>query len=597
MKQLVEAEARLVATFAVDHHFTFLPLSSQATSTEQVSPSNQRQSMTLLRARPFNWLQPILTSFTSRNIGPRVFPNDFLLRVNQIGEAIESNPLNVALINVAAILADRRSHMLAQGLGQRTYNVFLPPAIIMEIAAPRHTYILVPSLSFIRLPNRNYFRRTFSLSVVIIPVSENEHWPRSFDSDELAALQSGWTLIPKRGIASYSLREGDLSGFMSMSGHSPSHRGQGPVALRELVQDLLFSVAHNSIVTRPDKGKEAVSSQICDLAVRAVQASLCGGCCWMMPDVAISELRNWQASPAVESDIERKLNEAIVRLMGPEQTHQWAMAQASAFRLRHGRGAESLIPTFYFSFGLQRLLFTPCGADLESCDDSILWVVGWHLLLMTGISALLEMLSTFHHEMERRPTAVSAQAFLKEFILDLEEYFDFELLPAYRLDFDALKNIEGIDGDFERLQERVSALSQDLIIEAGRKINLRLLWIAVGTLMVSIALLMKEFAPMIVRQPTAQGASRADAAESHADAAMVAVSSNPENADVLVDNTFVGNTPSTIRLQPGQHTIRVSLSGFREWSKDVSVFSGSDLKLVALLQKQRQTGVPRRETK
>jgi hypothetical protein len=37
MNQLAEAEARLGATFTFEQRFTFLPLGSQATSTEQVS--------------------------------------------------------------------------------------------------------------------------------------------------------------------------------------------------------------------------------------------------------------------------------------------------------------------------------------------------------------------------------------------------------------------------------------------------------------------------------------------------------------------------------------------------------------------------------
>ncbi len=494
--RLAEAEGRLRVTFASGQLFDLLPIYNEPTSAEQISPTLRRQSLTLLSTDPFTWLSPQTSaSFSFRNLGATAFFNDLLLWSHHIGETEIPKALGTALFNVAAILADRRSHMLAQGLAQRTYSVFLPAETIHEVTYPTRSYILVPVLSFIRLSNKSYFRRTFSLSLVMIPVSRDDNKPRGFDSDETAALQSGWTLIPRSGVASYSFPAGELSTFLAQQSTTLARSEQSTITLRELVQDILYTVVSNAVDPKPEKRNEALSDHIRDLVLRAVQTSICAGCCSMMPDVSVSELQSWQASPVEETDIDRKLNKVIMGLVDPEPTRLWALSEPSAFRLRHGRGAEPLIPTFYFSFGLQRLLFTPCAPDLESQSSSTLWVVGWHLLLMTGVSALLEMLNTFHHEMENRPTAVSAQEFLKEFMTDLEEYFDFELLPVYRLDFDALKRVEGIDNDFERLRERVNALGQDRIIEEGRTTNQRLLLIAVASLLVSIALLALAFKP------------------------------------------------------------------------------------------------------
>jgi len=48
-----------------------------------------------------------------------------------------------------------------------------------------------------------------------------------------------------------------------------------------------------------------------------------------------------------------------------------------------------------------------------------------------------------------------------------------------------------------------------------------------------------------------------------------------------VDDGFVGNTPARVKLAPGRHSVRVSLAGQEDWVRELTVLSGSELKLVA----------------
>ncbi len=65
----------------------------------------------------------------------------------------------------------------------------------------------------------------------------------------------------------------------------------------------------------------------------------------------------------------------------------------------------------------------------------------------------------------------------------------------------------------------------------------------------------------------------------------VRVTSNPQGADVRVDGAFFGNAPATLKLSPVKHTIRVSLAGYKDWSREVSVPAGSELELTAFLKR------------
>ena len=65
----------------------------------------------------------------------------------------------------------------------------------------------------------------------------------------------------------------------------------------------------------------------------------------------------------------------------------------------------------------------------------------------------------------------------------------------------------------------------------------------------------------------------------------VILNSVPDGADVYVDDAFVGNAPATLKLPAGKHTVKVSQNGFAAWTKEVSVFAGSEVNLKATLEK------------
>lgn len=72
-----------------------------------------------------------------------------------------------------------------------------------------------------------------------------------------------------------------------------------------------------------------------------------------------------------------------------------------------------------------------------------------------------------------------------------------------------------------------------------------------------------ESAPAPVAQPAESNATK------------LSVSSTPAGADIAVDGGFVGNTPSTVKLAPGDHTVTVSKSGFKDWERKLKTSGGN----------------------
>ena len=64
------------------------------------------------------------------------------------------------------------------------------------------------------------------------------------------------------------------------------------------------------------------------------------------------------------------------------------------------------------------------------------------------------------------------------------------------------------------------------------------------------------------------------------------ITSDPPGGDVTMDGAFIGNTPASVDLVVGPHTIRVSARGYKDWSREINVLVRSKLTLAATLEKQ-----------
>ncbi len=53
------------------------------------------------------------------------------------------------------------------------------------------------------------------------------------------------------------------------------------------------------------------------------------------------------------------------------------------------------------------------------------------------------------------------------------------------------------------------------------------------------------------------------------------ISSTPSGADIEIDGSFAGNTPSALGVATGEHIIHISKNGFKSWEKKVKVLTGT----------------------
>jgi len=67
----------------------------------------------------------------------------------------------------------------------------------------------------------------------------------------------------------------------------------------------------------------------------------------------------------------------------------------------------------------------------------------------------------------------------------------------------------------------------------------------------------------------------AGAAVAAASTSALTIESSVANCDIEVDGSFMGNTPSTLNLAPGKHVIVVKKAGYKDWTRSMTVSSGT----------------------
>jgi hypothetical protein len=73
-------------------------------------------------------------------------------------------------------------------------------------------------------------------------------------------------------------------------------------------------------------------------------------------------------------------------------------------------------------------------------------------------------------------------------------------------------------------------------------------------------------------------------APASAELSTVVVKSVPDGSDITVDGKYIGNTPSTVRLPAGDHTVMVEKSGFKTWQRTMTVSPGGIVTVSATLE-------------
>ena len=101
--------------------------------------------------------------------------NDYLISRCHVGpEEPAEKPLLDLRRFISGLYAERRVRIFNSELSHRIYNVWLPPGLIQAADSVDSAFVILPFVTRVRRPFRIEFRRTMTLSVVIVPVTIRE---------------------------------------------------------------------------------------------------------------------------------------------------------------------------------------------------------------------------------------------------------------------------------------------------------------------------------------------------------------------------------------------------------------------------------------
>jgi hypothetical protein len=55
---------------------------------------------------------------------------------------------------------------------------------------------------------------------------------------------------------------------------------------------------------------------------------------------------------------------------------------------------------------------------------------------------------------------------------------------------------------------------------------------------------------------------------------LLEISSIPQGADIELDGHFIGNTPSSVSVPVGEHSLRMTRNGYKRWERSINALSG-----------------------
>jgi PEGA domain len=61
------------------------------------------------------------------------------------------------------------------------------------------------------------------------------------------------------------------------------------------------------------------------------------------------------------------------------------------------------------------------------------------------------------------------------------------------------------------------------------------------------------------------------------------VTSDPNGAEIYLDNKFIGTTPSTLHISEGTHTLALKSARHTDWTRSINILKDSTVTVKAML--------------
>jgi hypothetical protein len=432
-----------------------------------------------------NWKQRNVISHVllSLNRAPKEpTHNEFAVLSKSTGKY--SNDLKVAY-DLLLLLGIRRSVIFAPQMATRIFNVCLPVGRL----APRKAdvqdnerttayqsevsdYLVLPVVTLDAKLGGTHVRKTFSITLVLVPVTKDFDRARMVSAHELHHVYYE---------TEFELQDSSLKEFLQPDVQTNSKWVGSAIRLL----DLIWKNVYDTLVQAKDLPEQREQWQ--EVYNQLSTSGRAVGCIlvpWLDEAVIEGFYRN---------NLPLNARAGLKRIADP--THHLPDESRHAFpdiielqsMLVIDKGKINSDSLSFYNKQVARFVELICSKYESFPSGSIKWAFAWCLYMSIGISILDATIHSFYGEIASKQDAKTLVKIENDLVEDMDEFYDLEIrYLLFKEIYEALRSLAGTDQDFRMLKEKLNALKTNLLMLEQRRVNSYILALAVATAIVGI---------------------------------------------------------------------------------------------------------------
>jgi len=385
--------------------------------------------------------------------------------------------------DIMLLFGIRREQLFEKDLSERIYNIGLPITVVQisdttksdGIKSSESIFLLCPIITLNRKPNKIQFRKTISVSLVLVPIMGKNKETKISGQEVFDVL---WDIGDPM-----KLKIAEKSPLLQFLGFTNENKEFTKTELiKEIMKTILSIITENGY--SKDEENDNISKQISISLQRVVTYFKENS-----EDERVHVFEDSKLEPTAEKNLRMMVHPYhyfIDRREGNE-------AFQSIFKLK------DLIVNDKFRFDSSHLLFyNPrdsylSGVHYKKYEEfpklSMKWYFFFDLYMVMEISLIKVMLHSFYKETEEHEDLQHVLDIEKELVTDLDEFYDLDLkFNSYKDSYEKIKEISGINESYNAVKNKLNDLKNYFSLTQQRRINFAIIILTVFTVASSLLL-------------------------------------------------------------------------------------------------------------
>lgn len=396
------------------------------------------------------------------------------------------------VLSLSHLMGVRRSGLFRTSFAKRIYTITLPPILLMSTAlAVPEGFLVVPLLILYRVPNSGTFRRTFSLTLAVVPVRRDALALRDINFEDVSPRATGgveWVGIRNAMRGPFPMSGPDSGVRYSVSGPLATqfHLSNESLTLAETLHQVLlrflsrvhmngagklFGSQHEF---KPDlRSLEADRERLFSSTIESRSTTVLHLVDWRSKFARSQPWDDW-----VQGQEDHPVRDNVFKRMSYDEF----IDPVSGYTGHQTLDIRSMLVGNRFRSDMNGLTFFDPTADLKTIiyparrerfpNYSIYRWMAFSIFQDSALASMRSMLHQYSVDADLRRDILWDFRQLREVVDGFGELFELDIRYAiYRSEYEGVRTLANIDKDYQALRERLKTKRDDAVLEEQRLFN------------------------------------------------------------------------------------------------------------------------------